>query len=167
MGEYFVRETIKPEDIYFREGTVDPSQLTKIRAGLRKLHTFEIMAVNIYKFQISSKQDDLNRMVIQAMANEISHVQDFQIKLYEYGSTPSPIRWIFWIAGMKIGFATRLLGKKTMIKAGIWVEQKAVTDYQKIIDSAEWDAATLAVIKRNLSDEHHHIETLQAMLSDS
>jgi len=166
MRDYFIREAIRPEEVYFKESTVDPSQLGKIRAGLRKLHTFELMAVNIYKFQISSKKDDLNRMVIQAMANEISHVQDFQIKLYEYGTTPNPLRWAFWFAGMVIGFSTRLLGKNTMIKAGIWVEQKAVVDYQKIIDSAQWDTDTLAVIERNLSDEHHHIQTLQQLLLD-
>src|SRR5690554_5512428 len=97
MENYFVREAMVPGDIYFRNNIVDPSQLPKIRAGLRKLHTFEIMAVNIYKFQITSQQNDVNRMVIQAMGNEMSHVQDFQIKLYEYGSKPSPLRWAFWI----------------------------------------------------------------------
>jgi ubiquinone biosynthesis monooxygenase Coq7 len=71
MGDYYIREAVKPEDVDFREGSVDPSQLAKIRAGLRKLHTFEIMAVNIYKYQIASKQDDFNRLVIQAMANEM------------------------------------------------------------------------------------------------
>jgi ubiquinone biosynthesis monooxygenase Coq7 len=163
MEPYSIRKAIKPEDIYFRGGAVDPSQLTRIRTGLRKLHTFEIMAVNIYKFQITSQQDDFNQMIIQAMANEMAHVQDFQIKLYEYGGKPNPLRWAFWIVGMVIGLGSRLLGKKTILKAGIWTEQKAVTDYQKVIDSVQWDTETLAVIKQNMDDEYHHIETLQSL----
>lgn len=164
MGKYYIRSVIEPEDIFIRKNSIDPSQLKKIRAGLKKLHTFELLAVNIYKFQITSEKSDLNQTVIQAMGNEMSHVQDYQIKLYEYGSKPDPLRWAFWIAGMIIGRGSRLLGKKTMLKAGIWTEEKAVSDYQKIIESAQWDEKTLAVIKRNLNDEHHHIEILQSYL---
>jgi len=103
-------------------------------------------------------------MVIQGMANEMSHVQDFQIKLYEYGAKPNPLRWVFWFGGMMIGFISRLLGQKTMLKAGIWTESKAVADYQKIIESAQWDTETLEIITRNLNDEKHHIETLRNLL---
>ncbi len=164
MSDYYIRERVAPEEISFRSNNYDSSQLSKIRSGLRKLHSFEIMAVNIYKYQITSAQDDLNRLVIQAMANEMSHVQDFQIKLYEFGSKPSPTCWAFWLAGMLIGFATRLLGPTAIVRAGIWTEQKAVIDYQKIINSAPWDTATMAVIQRNLKDEYHHIESLQLNL---
>lgn len=164
MGTYHIRRVVEPKDIYFRTDCVDSSQLPYIRAGLKKLHTFEIMAVNIYKFQITKQQNELNQLIIQAMANEMTHVQDFQTKLYEYNARPSIMRWTFWLAGMVIGLASRLLGRNSMVKAGIWTEQKAVTDYQKIIDSTVWDPDTLAVIKRNLGDEHHHIETLQSLL---
>lgn len=164
MGNYAIRQLIKPEEIYFRGNNTEPSQLNKIKIGLRKLHTFEIMAVNIYKYQITSSQNEIDQMVIQAMANEMTHVQDFQIKLYEYRCKPNPLRWAFWLAGMLIGLTTRLFGQGAILKAGIWTEQKAVTDYQKIIESAEWDEETLAVIKRNLSDEYHHIQTLQSKL---
>lgn len=164
MGNYLIRGTVEPKDIFFRTDSVDPSQLANIRAGLKKLHAFEIMAVNIYKFQITKQKNVLNEMTIQAMGNEMTHVQDFQLKLYEYDSRPSILRWAFWMAGMIIGLTSRILGKKSMVKAGIWTEQKAVTDYQKIINSASWDPDTLAVISHNLEDEHHHIETLQGLL---
>lgn len=164
MDKYYIRKPIVPEEIYFRSANVDSSNLLSIRRGLRKLHTFEVMAVNIYKLQITSNIDDVNRIVIQAMANEMSHVQDFQIKLYEYGTKPNPLRWVFWFGGMVIGLFSRLLGEKAMLKAGIWTESKAVTDYQKIIESAQWDTETLEIITRNLNDEKHHIETLRSFL---
>lgn len=164
METYFIRNVIKPEEIYFRGNAADSFQLKQIRAGLNKLHTFEIMAVNVYKFQITSQQDEFNQMIIQAMANEMTHVQDFQIKLYEYGGKPNPLRWAFWIVGMVMGLGSRLFGRKTILKAGIWTEQKAVADYRKIIDSVQWETETLAVIKNNLENEYHHIETLQTLL---
>jgi len=164
LARYIIREMIAPEDIYFRDSSVGSSELKKIRKGLRKLHTFEVMAVNIYKFQITSENSALNQMIIQAMGNEMSHVQDFQLKIYEYRSKPNPLRWVFWLVGFVIGFGSRLLGKNAMLKAGIWTEEKAVTDYQKIIASAQWDEQTLAVIKHNLNDEVHHIETIKSFL---
>ncbi|WP_368293671.1 demethoxyubiquinone hydroxylase family protein [Dehalobacter sp. TBBPA1] len=165
MANYMIRGAVEPQEIFFRADNIDPAQLTMIRKGLRKLHTFEIMAVNIYKFQIAGASNDLNRLIIQAMANEMTHVQDYQIKLYEYGWSPSPLRWLFWLVGMFIGLFSRLRGEKSMLNAGIWTEQKAVTDYQKIINSAKWEPETLAVIQKNLSDEYHHIETLQKHLN--
>lgn len=164
MDNYYIRRAVEPKDIFFHGANMDAANLSKIRSGLRKLHTFEVMAVNIYRLQITSEEDDLNLMIIQAMANEMTHVQDFQTKLYEYGTTPSPLRWAFWFAGMMIGFSSRLLGKKTMIKAGIWTEEKAVEDYQKIINSAQWDEETLKIIKNNLEDEKHHIQVLKNQL---
>ncbi|AFV03018.1 hypothetical protein UNSWDHB_2144 [Dehalobacter sp. UNSWDHB] len=44
-------------------------------------------------------------LIIQAMANEMTHVQDYQIKLYEYGWSPSPLRWLFWLVGSSLVFS--------------------------------------------------------------
>jgi ubiquinone biosynthesis monooxygenase Coq7 len=164
-GTYIIRGEFKTEDVFFRAGGLDPFQLVKIRNGLKKLHTFEVMAVNIYKYQITSEPDEFNCILIQAMANEMTHVQDFQIKLYEYGTRPSPLRWAMWLFGITLGCTSRLLGRKYIIKTGIWTEKKAVEDYQKILDSAHWDTETRNVIKRNLADEYHHIDTFDKLLN--
>lgn len=163
---YSIRRQLEPEDINYEGIGLEPSKLKKITSGLKKLHTFEGMAVNIYKYQIGSRQNEFNRMIIQAMANEMTHVQDFQIKLYEYGSKPSRLRWMMWFFGIFLGCSTRLLGEKYIVKAGIWTEQKAVVDYQKILDSVEWDVETRTIIQRNLDDEYHHIATLQSWVSN-
>ena len=165
MDHYLIRPPLEPMDITFRHHLIDPANLSKAQSCLRKLHTFEIMAANIYKHQITSYSDPFNLVLIQAMANEMTHIQDFQIKLYEYGTKPSPIRWVFWLVGVIIGLSTRFLGRKTILKAGIWVEQKAVEDYQKIINSVPWDPETLKTIQRNLNDEVHHIQTFKENLA--
>lgn len=164
MGKYLIRPAIEPEEIAFRTGNAESGEIEKIRSGLRKLHTFEVMAVNIYRLQITNEANELNTLLIQAMANEMTHVQDFQIKLYEYGAKPSLLRFFFGPAGCIIGFLSRLGGERRVLKTGVWVETKAVNDYQKIIDSAKWDEGTLKVIKKNLTDEHHHIKSMQERL---
>lgn len=163
MGDYVVRRPIAPNEIVFRGHGIEAEHLSQVRKYLRKLHAFEIMAVNIYRMQISNSTNSFNRTIIQSMANEMSHVQDFQIKLYEYGGKPSVLWWVMGAIGFCIGVGSRLLGDKMVIKTGIWTEKKAVADYEEIIDAVRWDNETLEVIKRNLSDEYHHIDTLNSL----
>ncbi len=165
MGRYLIRPAIEPEEIAFRAvDDIEPERLAQIRSGLKKLHTFEVMAVNIYRLQITDNPSELNTLLIQAMANEMTHVQDFQIKLYEYGARPSILRFFFGIAGGFIGFFSRILGEKTILKTIIWVETKAVDDYKKLIETVAWDEETLKVLEKDLADEYHHIKTMEDRL---
>ena len=58
-----------------------PEKLAVIRKDQITLHTLELMAQTIYKFQITKKTSELNRKLIAAMCNEMTHYQDFQVKL--------------------------------------------------------------------------------------
>ncbi|WP_041445506.1 demethoxyubiquinone hydroxylase family protein [Syntrophobotulus glycolicus] len=164
MEKYLIRTEMEPQEIYSRLDHVQSDQLPKVRKALRKLHAFEMMAVNIYRMQITAENTDFNRLIIQAMTNEMTHVQDFQAKIYEFGSRPSPTRFFNALLGMFLGLSSRLRGKKAILAMGIWTETKAVEDYQAIISSVRWDKETLDVIKHNLDDEYHHIETLKKVL---
>ena len=127
------------DDVRFRRRAVDPVQLKKIEDALHAFHNLETMAVNIYKFQITKAPSELNRHLIAAMANEMTHLQDFQVKLYEFGLKPAASRIFYWLLGFVFGFGSRLLGKKAMLKTGIWVESKAVKHYDELLRSVDWD----------------------------
>ena len=99
-----VRPAILVEDIFFRGQDMSEDRLKKIKKGLLTLHTLELMAATTYKFQITKKQNELNHQLVVAMCNEMTHYQDFQIKLYEYGWKPMKLRFAFWIAGFIFGF---------------------------------------------------------------
>ncbi|NIO48876.1 MAG: hypothetical protein GTN73_05485 [Candidatus Aminicenantes bacterium] len=122
------------------------------------------MAVNIYKLQITRRENDLNLQLIGAMGNEMTHLQDFQIKLFEYGFKPSMLRWLYWIVGFKFGFFSRLLGTKAKLKTGIWVEKKAVHHYDELLRKIEWDEDTRKIIKKDQADEYGHIKRWEAFL---
>lgn len=153
-----VRPQMREEDFKMRGQGMSSERLKSIRKGLRTLHTLETMATSIYKFQITKKPSELNRRLIAAMCNEMCHIQDFQIKLYEYGWKPSKLRWVFWFVGFKLGFISRLLGQKAILGVGRWVETLAVHHYDKLLKTIDWDEDTRKVVEKAQADERGHIE---------
>jgi len=159
-----IRPQLRNEDIQIKEQEWSSSKLQAIRKGLHTLHTLELMAITIYRFQITNRACKHNRQLIAAMCNEMTHYQDFQAKLYEYGFKPSVLRWAYWIVGLVFGFSSRLMGTKAILKTGIWVETKAVAHYDEILDSIDWDENTRMVIEKNQADEYGHISRWEKLL---
>ena len=160
-----IRPQVKHDTITLRGHNMSPETLGKIKKGLTTLHTLELMAANIYKFQLTNMKTELNCQLIAAMCNEMTHYQDFQIKLYEYGFKPSKLRWTYWIVGFVFGFVSRILGTTALLKTGIWVETKAIHHYDKLLAEIEWDDDTRKVIEKNQADEYSHIDRWKKLLN--
>ena len=159
-----IRPQMRTEDIKMRGQGMASDRLRNIRKGLLTLHTLEIMAVNIYKFQITKKVCELNRQLIAAMCNEMTHVQDFQVVLFEYNWNPRKLRWGYWIVGFVIGLFSRLRGERAILKADIWLETKAVHHYDELLQTIDWDEDTRRVIEKDQSDEYGHISRWKNLL---
>lgn len=162
-----IRPQMWAEDVKFRGRGMSPTRLRAIRKAFLSLHTLELMAANIYRFQVTKENSRLNRKLIAAMCNEMTHYQDFQIKLFEYGFKPSIFRWAYWIVGFAFGLGSRLLGKKAILKTGIWVETKAVHHYAELLDTIDWDEDTQKIIEKDQADEDGHINTWKRLLHTS
>ena len=162
-----IRPEMRLRDFKLRGQGLPSDGLKRIEKGLHALHTLETMAVNIYKFQITKRESDLNLQLIGAMSNEMTHLQDFQIKLFEYGFKPSMLRWLYWIVGFKFGFFSRLLGTKAILQTGIWVEKKAVRHYDLLLREIDWDEETRKIIEKDQADEYGHIKRWKAFLKKS
>ena len=159
-----VRPQLKHDDFKMRGRDMEPARLKAIKKGLLTLHTLELMATTIYRFQITREKSELNRQLIAAMCNEMTHYQDFQVKLYEFGFKPSLIRWTYWIVGFIFGFGSRTLSKKMLLKTGIWVETKAVQHYSELLETIDWDEDTRRVIEKDQADEDGHINKWRTLL---
>ena len=159
-----VRPQMNHDDFKMRGREVEPARLKAIRKGLRTLHTLELMAITIYRFQIASENCQFNRQLIAAMCNEMTHYQDFQVKLCEYGFKPNLFRWTYWIVGFVFGFGSRLLGGKALLKTGIWVESKAVHHYAELLSTIDWDEETRKIIEKDQADENGHINRWKMLL---
>ena len=160
-----IRPEMKLENVKYRGEGFSPQRLIKIKDALLTLHTLEIMATNIYRFQISRKKTELNKELIAAMCNEMTHIQDFEIKLYEYGFRPTIKRYAYLIVGFCFGFFSKLRGEKAILKMGIWVESKAVDHYAELLSEVSWDEETRKVIEKDQADEDGHIGRWKTLLA--
>jgi ubiquinone biosynthesis monooxygenase Coq7 len=160
-----IRPQMRAEDVQLRREACAPEKLRAIKKALLAFHTLEVMAANIYKFQITKKPSELNRQLIAAMCNEMTHLQDFQVKLYEYGFKPGIFRIAYLVVGFIFGFGSRLLGKKAILKTGIWVESKAVKHYAELLKNVDWDEQTRRMIEKDQADEDGHIARWRKMLA--
>lgn len=156
-NEFIIRPEMRDPDVQSRGQGMPKERLASIKKGLHALHTLELMATNIYKFQLTRKPSELNRQLAAAMCNEMTHYQDFQTKLYEYGFKPSKLRGLYWMVGFVLGFGSRLLGPKVMLKVGIWVETKAVHHYKELLETVDWDDETRKIVEKDRDDEFRHI----------
>ena len=169
-GKYdisIIRPRMQSEDVGLRGLDMSKSRLKAIKKGLLALHTLELMASNIYKFQIGKEPNELNLQLIAAMCNEMTHYQDFQVKLYEYGFRPGILRWAYWIVGFVFGFGSRMLGTKAILKTGIWVETKAVHHYDQLLKSVDWDEDSRKIIEKDQADEYGHINRWKSLFQTS
>ena len=162
-----LRPEWRQSGIALRGRRLPPADRARLRKALQTLHSLELMAVNIYRLQITRGESELNRQLIAAMCNEMTHVQDFQTRLYEYGFRPSLFRWTWWIVGIVFGLASRLRGPKAILRMGIWVESKAVAHYGELLSAAPWDDDTRQTLTRDADDESHHIAAWRRLLEQS
>jgi ubiquinone biosynthesis monooxygenase Coq7 len=152
-------------DIKLRRDALSPEDAAALKKGVRTLHNLETMATNIYRFQITREPCERNRQLIAAMCNEMTHMQDFQVKLFEYGWKPGIMRIWWWWVGFVFGFGTRLLGPKAMLKLGIWVETKAVHHYDEL-KKLPWDEDGMRIMEKDQADEYGHINRWKHLLSE-
>jgi len=160
-----LRPEVREENIKFKGEGFSQERLAKIKKGLLTLHTLEIMATNIYRFQITKEKSELNKFLIAAMLNEMTHIQDFEIKLYEYGWKPTPLRYAYLTLGFIFGTFSRLRGAKAILQMGIWVESQAVKHYSELLSDIEWDDDTRLVVEKDQADEDGHIARWKALLA--
>jgi ubiquinone biosynthesis monooxygenase Coq7 len=155
------------EGIKYRGQGVLSEQLGRIKAALLTFHNLETMAANLYRCQMTKAASEVNRQLIAALCNEMTHIQDFQVKLCEYGWRPSKLRWAFWLVGLAIGLGSRLLGVRAILKAACWVEAKAVHHYGQLLQDVDWDEETRRLIEKDRVDEIGHVRRWEGLLKSS
>lgn len=159
-----IRPEMREEQVKTRGRDLGEDKRKALRKALHTLHALEIMAVNIYKCQVTKEVTPLNAALTTAMSNEMTHMQDFQTRLYEYGFKPAKLRGRYWLAGYVFGLGSRMMGTERVLKTGIWAENKAVEHYGKLLAGAEWDEETRMVIEKDRADEYGHIARWKGFL---
>ncbi|MGQ9572751.1 MAG: demethoxyubiquinone hydroxylase family protein [Dehalococcoidia bacterium] len=135
--------------------------------AFRAMINLEIMAVRIYRGQRwrLGRSELTAESLAKAIAIEERHVRDLVARRQELGDGSSLLSPFYALAGWVIGFVPSLLGQRAALKTGIWVEERAVKDYQSLLDRVPFDDDSRALVKRNQEDEREHIRMWEEALA--
>ena len=133
--------------------------MNNVMHSLRKMHNIERLATEVYRAQIPAfPEKEIADRLKAAMSNEQEHIDDLKRRIEELGGTTSWLGFFFHMAGKSWGFATRLRGKMFILKVDMWLERKAVRDYDDFLQRVDFDEKSRALILKNIEDEKMHIK---------
>ena len=138
----------------------------EIVRALNAVVKVEAMAVQIYRAQMwrfRGRQEIAERLV-HAIANEREHFDDLTSRVRDLGSIPSRLSPLFAVAGWIMGFLPTLAGKVPALKLDIWVEERAVRDFQGFLNRVNFDDESRALMEKNMADEEEHIRAWKQSL---
>jgi len=135
--------------------------------AFRAMVNLEVMAVRIYRAQRwrLGRSEVTAEALAKAIAVEERHERDLASRRQELGGSPSMLSPFYALVGWLIGFVPSLLGQRAALKTGIWVEERAVKDYQRLLDRVPFDDESRALVQRNQEDEREHIRMWQESLA--
>ena len=139
----------------------------EVLRAFRALVNLEIMAVRVYRGQRwrLGRSEVTAEALEKAIAVEEKHVRDLASRRQELGGSPSVLSPFYAVAGWPIGFVPSLLGQRAALKTSIWVEERAVKDYQQMLDRVPFDDESRALVQQNQDDEREHIRMWEECLA--
>lgn len=139
----------------------------EVLRAFRALVNLEIMAVRVYRGQRwrLGRSEVTAEALEKAIAVEEKHVRDLASRRQELGGSPSVLSPFYAVAGWLIGLVPSLLGQRAALKTSIWVEERAVKDYQRVLDRVPFDDESRALVQQNQEDEREHIRMWEECLA--
>jgi len=142
--------------------------MSNVIGSLNTMYNIERAATTIYKAQagVFRSSSTVYETFKAAIANEQEHADGLKARVADLKGRGSFIGWFFALGGMMIGFTTRMMGKKRVMKTNIWVEKKAVKDYGAFLQKVNFDEKSAALIKKNIGDEQRHVNNWTRILGE-
>jgi demethoxyubiquinone hydroxylase (CLK1/Coq7/Cat5 family) len=142
--------------------------MSNVVGSLNTMYNIERAATAIYKAQAGAFRGNaaIYEIFKAATANEQEHADGLKARVADLKGRGSFMGWFFALGGMMIGCATRIMGKKRVMKTNIWVEKKAVKDYGAFLDRVNFDEKSAALIKKNIGDEQRHVDNWSRILGE-
>jgi rubrerythrin len=136
--------------------------------ALRALVNVESMAVQIYRAQTwrLRGQPLIAQKMSDAIAMEREHRENLEARLKELDGRTPILKLPYALAGwVLLGFIPSVFGKVALLKADIWVEEKATRDYSAFLEKTPFDDQTRALLEKNREDEKEHIRYWQESIA--
>ncbi len=126
-------------------------------AKLNWFYSLELEQVDLYTAQAEQMEDIYLRKTLHRIAViEQQHVDNMAASLRRLGAEPTRLGDVVGpLLGKASGWATGVLGPKTVLKVGITLEEKAMKDYKDLIMRVD-DNRLFDTLWDNLIDEDLH-----------
>jgi len=131
---------MRVENVKVRGGDFTPARRAAVRKGLHTLHTLEIMAVNIYKCQITARPCAAQHQRPAAIVQRDDPHAGFPDEAVRAWLKPSKLRWSFWLVGYVFGLGLALCSVAGACsgRAPGW-NARAFMTYGELLASVEWE----------------------------
>ena len=132
--------------------------MSKALLTLNFMYCMERFATQIYRTQKAAFDDDLiAQQIADASENERGHVTKLQAQIRALNGRIYPVGLLFQGVGVVLGLITRLSGKRNLMKADIFVESRAVKDYNSFLTAVSFNEDTVKLIRELITDEEVHV----------
>lgn len=139
--------------------------MNKALLSLNFMYCMERFATQIYRTQKAAFDNDLiAQKLADASENERSHVTKLQAQIRTLSSRLNPFGFLFQVVGVVLGLITRLSGKRNLMKADIFVESRAIKDYNSFLKSVSFNEDTVTLIQELIADEEVHVDNWRKVL---
>jgi demethoxyubiquinone hydroxylase (CLK1/Coq7/Cat5 family) len=138
--------------------------MDKTISSLKVMQRMERLAANVYKYQKGGFKGETSGKMQKAFENEKEHAGTLAETIRKHNGSPSAAGFLFGFAGGTAGVFTRLIGKKNLLAIDTWIEEMAVKDYTKFVNTVTFNQETLALLNRIIEDEKRHIENWGASI---
>jgi rubrerythrin len=131
--------------------------MNKVLLSLNFMYCMERFATQIYRTQKPAFDNPVAQQLIGASENEREHVNKLHTQIKKLNGRVYPFGLLFQLVGVILGLITRISGKRNILKADIFVEKRAVHDYNGFLKAVRFDKDTAKLIKKIIKEEELHI----------
>lgn len=139
--------------------------------SLNWFYTLELNQVDLYKALSEKFSDNYEGIVFEHIAQiEQGHADNIAAKIKELGSTPTTLGEVISpIIGTSLATILSLSGLDMVHRINIKIEEKAMSDYSKLIEDLEKDGETpdsplSKLLKYNYIDEQQHASLFATLI---
>jgi demethoxyubiquinone hydroxylase (CLK1/Coq7/Cat5 family) len=140
--------------------------MSRISRSLNFMYKMEQFATRICLVQRGAFTGrDIADKLTAASVNEQTRVDLLRVRILDLKIGLSSWGFLFKFAAVIVGAVTRVLGKQTIMRADVFVEQRAIKDYRNYVKTVGFNEKTTAMLEKIIANEVKHVETWSSSLA--
>ena len=136
-------------------------------SSLKFMYNMERFATQIYLTQRRIFDEEWILKTLNAAAEiEQEHINVLRKRIIELQGNRSHIGFLFQTAGRLFGTVVGIFGKEFVLKVDVFVENRAIQDYDTFLKKVKFDEDTVRLVNRIIADEVFHKDTWKSSIEE-